>query len=117
MNYRVRAVRVKQHDGGGARTVHSERGRFGLGPRMDYVCQLRSYAPPLPMDKGRWLGNYWSRIKQDGYVADRTADRDWCPVIIHYPSLRIISDFDDDGLSARVYMRLPITRPLPQIED
>ena len=37
MNYRVRAVRVKQHDGGGARTVRSERSRFGLGPRTERV--------------------------------------------------------------------------------
>ena len=93
--------------------VRPERSRFGLGLQTERT-HLSSDGP----NDYRQLGNCsGQRIKQVGYVADRTADRDWCPVIIHYPSLRIISHFDDDRLSARVYIRLPITRPLPQIED
>ena len=120
MNYRVRAVRVKQHDGGGARTVRSERSRFGLGPRTERV--------------GRTLLFRWT--KADGWETvghESSGTEDTCgigcdaPIRIHHPSSCIIADiraslllgnFDDDGLSARVYIdKGPITRPLPQIED
>ena len=68
-DYRVRAVRVKQHDGGGARTFRTEH------------SERNAHAPSLPMDHGRqFSGNYWSRIKQDGYFAD------WNWFSDHYPS-------------------------------
>ena len=84
-----------------------------------------SYAPSLPMDQGQQFA------ETIGYESSRTEDT--CRIGIGPRSISIIllcvllrisgrhrvslGNFDDDELSARVYIRLPITRPLPQIED
>ena len=97
MNYRVRAVRVKQHDGEVlCAYVHPERSVLVGLPRTERVVRTLSSDGPRPAV----CGNYWLRIKQDGYVADRAADRDWFPdYIIHHPSLRIIAGISHSGIS------------------
>ena len=73
MNYRVRAVRVKQHDE--EERVHPERSALVGCPERNTLDAPSSSDGPRPVV----CTNYWSRIKQDGYVADRTADRDCFP--------------------------------------
>ena len=109
MNYRVRAVRVKQHD---------ERNR------IERVCGTRTTERPLPMD--RTTGSFRETIGHESSRTD-TSDWDWFPD--QYPSSFFayycdeyhipLWGFGDDRLCARVYMySLPNTRPLlTQIED
>ena len=98
MNYRVRAVRVKQHDE--EERVHPERSALVGCPERNTLDAPSSSDGPRPVV----CTNYWSRIKQDGYVADRTADRDCFPdylsiILLWYYCFILVrvshADFDD----------------------
>merc|ERR1719162_314933 len=121
VNYRVRAVRVKQHDGGGAR-VRPERSRFGLGPRTERVERtlLFRWTKASSLRELLVTNQAGRRIRAGLGVITRSVSIILLCVLLrisgrHRVSLR---NFDDDELSARVYIdKGPITRPLPQIED
>ena len=70
MNYRVRAVRVKQHD---------ERNR------IERVCGTRTTERPLPMD--RTTGSFRETIGHESSRTDTLLIGIGSPIIIHHPSL------------------------------
>ena len=90
-DYRVRAVRVKQHNGEVlCACVHPERSALVGLPRTERVVRTLSSDGPRPAV----CGNYWLRIKQDGgYVPDR----DWSPIHIHHPSFVLFGYSTEKG--------------------